>query len=371
MRRLLAFVIAALALCTCSREPTVIKFGSVSPLTGPQAEMGQDLANGQRLAVEEANARGGVLGKTLELVVMDDMADPKEAVSAANKLVSDPGVVAVVGHLNSGATIPASTIYNAAGVCMITPAATNPKVTQQGFRSVFRACITDAVQGPIATDFAIDTLGTSSMCVLHDKTAYGQGLAEQFRDRALERGVDVLMFEGIIEGDRDFSAVLTRIKALAPDLIYFGGMYPEGGLLVKQARNLGVEAVFMTGDGCYNPEFMEIGGPESEGAIVSFLAPPWEDQPQAAEFVARFKQRFGQPVKTYAPFGYDCVNILIAAIDRTGKADKASIIEAMREPGFRHDGVIGRTEFDEHGDTKNVILYFYVVKEGRLVPYGS
>ncbi len=367
----MVLVAGVATLMSCSGEPTVIKFGSVQPLTGPQAEMGQDLANGQRLAVEEANARGGVLGKRLELVVMDDMADPKEAVSAANKLVSDPGVVAVVGHLNSGATIPASTIYNAAGVCMITPAATNPKVTQQGFRNVFRACITDAVQGPIAADFAIDTLGVTTMCVLHDKTAYGQGLAEQFRDRALERGVTVHLFEGIIEGDRDFSAVLTRIKTHGPDLIYFGGMYPEGGLLVKQARNLGIQATFMTGDGCYNPEFMEIGGPESEGAIVSFLAPPWEDQPQAVEFVRRFRERFGQPVKTYAPFGYDCVNILIDAIVRAGKADRQSIIEAMREPGFRHDGVIGGTQFDDNGDTRNVILFFYVVKDGELVAYGS
>ncbi len=369
MRSIAALVVIT-ALVSCAREPTVIKFGSVQPLTGPQAEMGQDLANGQRLAVEEANARGGVLGKKLELVVMDDMADPKEAVSAANKLVSDPGIVAVVGHLNSGATIPASTIYNAAGVCMITPAATNPKVTTQGFRNVFRACITDAVQGPLAADFAIDTLGVSSMCVLHDKTAYGQGLAEQFRDRAVERGAEVLLFEGIIEGDRDFSAVLTRIKTHNPDLIYFGGMYPEGGLLVKQARNLGISAMFMTGDGCYNPEFMEIGGPESETAIVSFLAPPWGEQPQAAEFVQRFKKRFGQPVKTYAPFGYDCVNVLIKAIRRAGKADRGSIIEAMRDPGFFHDGVIGKTQFDEYGDTKNVVLFFYVVRDGELVAYA-
>jgi len=362
------FIIPIFFLFNCAKKEEVIKIGGVGPLTGSQAEIGQDLINGEKLAVEEINAQGGLLGKKVELLAMDDKADPKEAVNVAHKFVSDPDIVAVVGHLNSGATLPASIVYHQANMVMLTPSSTNPKVTKQGFKNVFRACITDEVQGPLCASFAIETLKKEKIAVLHDKTAYGQGIAEQFTKTVIEKGKNLLLFEGITEGERDFMAILTKIKNLNPDLLFFGGIFPEGGIIIKQARQLGLKATFMTGDGCFAPEFMRIAGQASEGTVVSFLAPPWEEKKSASEFVATFKKKYGA-VKTYAPYGYECVNIIAQAIKIAGKVERRTILEVMNDPDFYYEGILGRTQFDLYGDTKNKDLYFYVVKNGKFQLY--
>ncbi|MDI6785719.1 MAG: branched-chain amino acid ABC transporter substrate-binding protein [bacterium] len=362
------FAISALAiflLLSCAKKEKVIKIGGVGPLTGSQSEVGQDLINGEKLAVEEINASGGLLGKKVVLVSMDDKADPKEAVSVAHKLVSDSQVIAVIGHLNSGATLPASRVYHQGGMVMLTPTSTNPKITKQGFKNVFRACITDEVQGPLCADFAIDKLSKEKFAVLHDKTAYGQGIAEQFTKKVIDREKSLLLFEGITEGDKDFTAISTKIKNLNPDLLFFGGAFPEGGLIIKQARQLGMDATFMAGDGCFAPEFMKIGGNASEGTIISFLASPWEEKESAKEFVAKFKKKYGV-VKTYAPYGYECINIIAKAIKAAKKAERGALLGAMSDPNFYYEGILGNTQFDNKGDTKNKELYFYVVKEGKL-----
>lgn len=364
-KKLTIFALTIFLLLSCAKKEKVIKIGGVGPLTGPQAEVGQDLINGEKLAVEEINAAGGLLGKKVVLVPMDDKADPKEAVSVAHKLVSNPQVVAVVGHLNSGATLPASRVYHQGSIVMLTPASTNPKITRQGFKNIFRACITDEVQGPLCASFAIDKLKKEKFAVLHDKTAYGQGIAEQFTKTVIDKGKTLLLFEGITEGDKDFTAILTKIKSLSPDLLFFGGMFLEGGLIVKQSKQLGLVALFMAGDGCFAPEFMKIGGSASEGTIVSFLSPPWEKEESTKEFVTKFKEKYGV-VKTYAPYGYECVNIIAKAIKVAGKADRKAILDTMSDANFYYEGILGKTQFDEKGDTKNKDLYFYVVKEGKF-----
>ncbi|MFB3896579.1 MAG: branched-chain amino acid ABC transporter substrate-binding protein [bacterium] len=362
--------------CSAQQQKSdVIRIGFVAPLTGDQAEIGNDMKNGALMAVEEANAAGLVLGKKLEFVPMDDKHDPKDAVAVAQKLITDPTVVAVIGHLNSNCSIPASKKYHEAQMAMITPASTNPELTYPKdadgkptiFPEIFRVCATDAFQGPFGAEFAIKKLGLKRIAILHDGTQYGQGLAEQFRKGTNKLGIKELIFERVTQGDRDFAAILTKVKTLNPELIYFGGMYPEGGLLTKQARDLGIKAKFMGGDGIYVPGYIEIAGKTAEGSIMTFLAPPWDDFPTAKAFVTKFVPKYGQ-IKTYAPFSYDAANIVIEAIKRAGSTDRAAIVKAIRDTKD-FNGVTGTINFDEHGDPTNSMMYIYTVKDGKFVLY--
>jgi len=366
--KLLIAVLVMLIIATCidcggTNRP--IKIAVVGPLTGSQAEFGQAVVNGARIAVEEKTR---ILGRPVELILMDDKADPKEAVSVANKLAVDKDIVAVVGHVNSGTTIPASAVYYKAGLVMITPDATNPKITEQGFDNVFRVCITDAQQGPAAAHFVVEKLNKRSVAVIHDKTAYGQGLAEEFRKTASLLGCRILSFEGITEGDREFSGILLKVKNLNPGVLYFGGMYPEASLLVKQARSLGIKAAFVTGDGSFEAKFVEIGGKATEGTFLTFLALPWEETPAAESFVKAYNQRFGE-IKPYAPFSYDATRIILKAIELAGKVDRSALKQVLRSQTFSFEGVVGVTKFDKKGDSINQKPYIYTVKNGKFILY--
>lgn len=365
---LLSFIVIIALFIGCGQQQAnVIRIGVVAPLTSDQAEIGIDLKNGAVMAVEEANAAGGVLGKKLEVAQMDDKHDPKEAVAVAQKLITDPLVVAVVGHLNSNCSIPASSKYHEAHIAMISPASTNPELTKKGYPEIFRVCATDAFQGPFGAEFAIKNLGNKRIAVLHDRSQYGQGLADEFRKAVNQLGLKELIFEGITQGDRDFNAILTKVKSLNPDLIYFGGMYPEGGLLAKQMRELGIKAQYMGGDGLYVPGYIDIAGKNAEGSIMTFLAPPWDEFPAAKAFVSKFVPKYGQ-IKTYAPFAYDAANIIIDAIKRAGTTDRAAIVKAIHETKD-FNGVVGITNFDEKGDTTNKAMFIYTVKDGKFVLY--
>jgi len=350
---------------TTKSQGDTLKIALVGPLTGGDAEFGRDAANGAQLAVDEANSQGGVLGKKIEIEIMDDKADPKEAVNAANKIVSDSAISAVVGHINSGTTIPASGVYNRGGIAMVTPSSTNPRITQQGFNNVFRICITDAMQGPFCAKLAMQKLGKKSFAVLHDKTAYGEGIASSFRDSAEKLGGKVLIFEGITKGDTDFSALLTKIRDLNPDAIFYGGMSPEGGLIAKQSNQLGLKATLMAPDGCLAPQFIKIGGAGAEGAIVTFLAPPWDKEPTAATFVKKYSEKYGD-IKNYAPFGYDATWTVIKAIEKAKKADRNAVIDALRSSDFSHKGITGAIRFDKNGDVIGHDPYVYIVKNGKF-----
>jgi len=366
VRALGLFLLLSVIACQRADQGQVIKIGSSGPLSGPQADLGQQLLNGARLAVDEANAAGGVLGAKVELVAMDDKADPKEAVSVANKLVADSSVVAVVGNPNSGTALPASPVYHQNGMPFVIAAATNPKITQQGFREVFRICPTDDMQGPQAANFAIEELKKTRIALLHDKSPYGQGLVGQFKKEAKRLGITSFVEEATITaGDSDFSAVLTSLKEKNPDLIYFGGMYPEGGLLLRQSGTLGIKATFMGGDGSFDPQVIQVAGNAAEGAIFSFIAPPWDKIPEAKDFSDKYRARHSE-IGAFSPYGYDSVNVVISALKKAGKVDRQAIIEALRAPDFSYKGVTGTIRFDEKGDAKDKRLYFYVVKDEKF-----
>ncbi len=308
---LCALVTAGLSLVDCGGGEKTIKIASIAPMTGQSAKMGEDISRAVQLAVDEWNARGGVSNRRIELVIEDDRADPKDAVSVANK-VAAYGVVGVVGHYNSSCTIPASNIYHENGIVMITPASTNPMVTDRKFPEIFRTCGRDDQQGKVQADFACRKLGVRRVAILHDKTTYGQGLADEFR-KNLPPEVEVVHYGGVTLGDKDFTAVLTRVKSTQPDLLMFGGLYAEGGLIAKQMRDLGLECLYLSGDGVFDPEFIRIAGPAAEGTYLSY-ARSAEKIPSAQRFLKAFRARW-QEVGPYSAFAYDAANIILKGME--------------------------------------------------------
>ncbi|MCC6221026.1 MAG: branched-chain amino acid ABC transporter substrate-binding protein [Deltaproteobacteria bacterium] len=357
-------LLSAMLLGGCGGEKNnVVKLAVVSPLTGDVAAMGQGMKRGVDMAVDEANAAKVLGDKTIVMEAFDDRADPKEAVNAANRIISDRRILGVIGHLNSGCSIPASQIYAKRNLVMISPASTNPKLTLQGLKNVFRVCTTDDVQGSQAADFAVQTLNAKRMAVIHDKTAYGQGLAENFQKRAQELQAEVTGFDGIDIGDKDFKALLTAIKTKQPELIYFGGMYTEGGLLTKQAKELGLNMPLLAGDGSYTPEYIKIGGKSSEGDYVTTMGVNPEDLPLAKGFLERFKVRYpGVDMQPYDLYSYEAANLLIAALAEA-KLDPTKIPATVA--GINYAGILGTTKFDQNGDTLNKTISIYQVKDGK------
>jgi branched-chain amino acid transport system substrate-binding protein len=309
----------------------------------------------------------------VSLLEFDDRSDPKEAVNVANRIISDPDIVGVVGHFNSGCSIPAGAIYASAGLPMVSPAASNPELTRQQLspnwgrpKTIFRVNTTDDVQGVYAADFVVNTLKKRKVAVIHDKTAYGQGVAEEFQKRLIEDKGQVLSFDGIQVGDKDFKALLTRIKGENPDVLYFGGIYNEGGLLVRQAREMGLKALFLCGEANYDPEFLRIAGPAAEGAYVTFLGKPPELLDTAKQFIEKYRIRYPQDeVKAYDHYSYEITNMFLDALEKEGP-DKAKIVDYLRTVHYK--GVLGETSFDEKGDTLNKTITLFKIAGGKFVP---
>jgi branched-chain amino acid transport system substrate-binding protein len=245
-----------------------IKIGLAGPLTGDQASLGDMLKNGGTIAIEEWNEKGGVLGKKIEAVWGDDQHDPKQAVAIANKFINE-GVVGVIGHLNSSCSIPASTIYAKVPIPQITPSSTNPQYTEQGLRNVFRVCGRDDQQGAVAADFIVHTLKKTKVAVFHDKTTYGQGLADEMVKGLRKLGIEPVFYTGIVQGDKDYTVILTVAKQKNPEVLYFGGIYPEAILLAKQSKDLGLNAILIGGEGLHVQEFIDGAGPAAEGTYFS------------------------------------------------------------------------------------------------------
>ena len=351
-------------------DSSTIRIAAVAPTTGAQAEVGQDLINGIKIAVDERNAKGGILGKKVELVVFDDAADPKEAVSVAHKITSDPTIVGIVGHMNSGTTKPATPIYSQAGIPVVMPVPTNPEITKQGFNNLFRIPPTDLDQGTDVAKYALNQLGKKRFAIIHDSTAYGQPLAEVVRKTVQGAGAQVVTFEGISEGDKDFRAVLTKIKSANPDVLFFGGIYNEGGLIAKQAREIGLNVPFLAADGTYSDKFVQIAGTAAEGAVMSFIAPDEQTNDITRSFADKFRKQYGG-IKAFAPLGYDAANVLMNGIEKAGKSDKASIIAALHSPDFNYSGVTGESHFESDGNNSRRRVYFFVVKNGKFEPVPS
>ena len=346
----------------------VVKIGAASPLTGAQSHIGVDIRNGVQLAIEDANKAGVTIGGKavkLEMVAEDDEADPTKATTVAQKLV-DAKVAAVVGHFNSGASIPASKIYSDAGIPQISPSSTNPKYTQNGYKTTFRVVAHDGQQGPTLAKFALEKLNAKTIAVIDDSTAYGQGLADNFEATIKAGGGKILAREHTTDKDTDFKAILTKIKGLKPDLIMFGGIDPQAGPMIKQMSELGIKAKFIGGDGMQTPNFIKLAGDSAEGAMASIPGLPKEIMPGGKDFLAKYKTKFGKDVELFAPMGYDAVMVFIDAMKRANSADPAKFLPEVGKTNY--NGVIGPIAFDDKGDLKNGPITIYVVKAGKWEP---
>jgi branched-chain amino acid transport system substrate-binding protein len=348
----------------CGKKDETIRIGVAGPMTGQDAKMGADFRNGVSLALDEWNAASGLFGKKIEFLVEDDASDPKQAHAVANKLVNQ-GVVAVVGHFNSSCSIPASEVYDRAGKPMITPASTSPKLTSQGFKGVFRVCGTDDQQGMVGAQFVRDRAKLKRVAVLHDKTTYGQGLADYFRG-ALGPLVEVVYYGGITRGDKDFKTVLTAAKEKKPELIFFGGVYPEAGLLVKQSREIGLAAPLMSGDASIDPKFVEIAGEKAaEGSYLTFSPDP-KHFPQSREFLEKYRKKYGEP-GPYSIYAYVAANIILEAIRDAGTTDGTAITGKLRAREFAT--ALGAIRFNAKGDIAQAPYIVWITRNGKFEEY--
>ena len=366
-RYLAAGIILLLGGCSPSDRGPVVKIGFVAPLSGDQAPQGQSMFNGVKLAVEQAREQGEILpGYRLELVALDDQRSPTQAVSAAKKLVTDSDVVAVVGNLNSSCTMPASAIYHEAGMLQITPVSSNPKISRQGFDTFYRVCATDDLQGPAAALFALRELGAKRFFILDDMTTYGRGLANEFEKKLKTVGAEILGHEGITQGDKDFTSLLTKIKSLNPDLVYFAGMFPEGSLLIKQRHDIALGGYFMGGDGLYDSTLVELATPQAaEGVYLTTIGSDIRRIPTAKHFLEDYEKKYG-PVGAYSAYAYEATNIVLWAVKQAGKKDRPAVLAAMKRLK-NYPGLFGSQNFDEKGDSRIRDIGLFIVKDGKFV----
>jgi branched-chain amino acid transport system substrate-binding protein len=347
--------------------PAVIRIGQVSPLTGPQAHIGKDNDNAARLAVDEINAAGLTLGGKqvrIELLSEDDQADPKTATTVAQLLV-DKGVVGVIGHLNSGATIPAAKVYMDSGIPQISPSATAIKYTAQGFKTAFRVMTNDEQQGKVLGNYAVTRLGAKRIAIIDDRTAYGQGLADEVEKAAKAAGGEIVAREYTNDKATDFMAILTSLKAKDPDLVFFGGMDPQGGPMSKQMRQLGLTAQFLGGDGIQTPQFIKLAGADAEGVLATTPGMPIGQMPKGPEFKSKFNAKYGE-IQLYAPYAYDAVYVLVEAMKRADSADPRKYLPEIAKTDYQ--GVTSHIRFDAKGDVAGGAVTLYRLTSGAWVP---
>src|SRR5262245_21624210 len=362
---------AAKASAEASKAPAApaaqeVKIGHVAPLTGGIAHLGKDNENGARLAVDEANAAGVKLGGNavrFTLVAEDDQEDPKTGTTVAQKLV-DAKVAGIVGHLNSGTSIPASPIYSQAGIPVISGSATNPKLTEQGFKTQFRVVGRDDQQGPALASYLAANKKPKLVAVIDDATAYGEGIANEVEKTLKAANIKVLPREKGTDKTTDWKAVLTKVKGKNADAVFYGGMDATGGPLLKQGRELGIKAVFSFGDGACTDDMTKLAGAAADGLLCSQAGLP----PQAADkkFLDAFKKKFNVDPILYAPFTYDAANLLIEAMKKANSADPAKYLPELAKISFK--GATGQIAFDEKGDRKDAEMTIFTMKDGKLAP---
>lgn len=351
---------------TAAMADVVVKLGFAGPLTGPVSHLGKDEQYGAQLALDDANAKGVVLGGQkvrFELMPEDDQADPRTATTVAQRLV-DAGVKGVVGHVTSGAAIPASRIYEQAGVPSITPSATSPKLTQQKFRTTYRVIANDMQQGAAMARFATEALKAKRIAVIDDRTAYGQGLADALVDNLKRLGVTPVGREFTNDKATDFSAILTRLKAAKPDAIFYGGMDAQGAPLLRQMKQLGIDAKYLGGDGVCTTEMIKLAGPAINADVFCTQAGiPMDKMPAGKSFNERFLKRFSTPVQLYAPYSYDAASALIEAMKLADSADPARYLPLLQKVSFK--GVTGTVAFDASGDIREGGVALYQHQSGK------
>jgi len=366
---MVAAVAAALVMVGCGQSGgggSEVKIGHAGPLTGGIAHLGKDNENGARLAIDEANeGKVTIDGKQVKfsLVAEDDQADPKVGTTVAQKMV-DAKVVGVVGHLNSGVSIPASAIYSQAGIPMITASSTNPKLTEQGFKTVFRVVARDDQQGPAVANYLSANNKPKVVAVIDDATAYGEGIANEVEKTLKAANINVLPREKGTDKTTDWKAILTKLRGRNPDAVFYGGMDATGGPLLKQGRELGIKAVFSFGDGACTDKMKELAGDASEGLLCSQAGIP----PQAAskKFLDAYKKKFNTDPILYSPFTYDAANLLIEAMKKANSTDPKKYLPELQKLSFT--GASGPISFDQKGDRKDAEITMFTMKGGKLEP---
>ncbi len=349
-----------LGLAFSSAASAQIKIGVAGPITGPNAAFGAQLKNGVEQAVEDINAAGGINGQKLQIVIGDDVSDPKQGVSVANKFAAE-GVKFVVGHFNSGVSIPASQVYEEAGIVQVTPASTNPQFTERGLWNTFRTCGRDDQQGLVAGGYLADKFKGKKVAVVHDKTPYGKGLADETQKAMNAKGLKEVVYEGINPGEKDYSALVSKLKQAGVDVVYFGGLHTEAGLIIRQMRDQGLNAPLMSGDGIVSAEFTSIAGPGAEGTLMTFSPDPRKN-PNAKDVVAKFKAKNFEP-EAYTLYSYAAAQILAEAAKQAGSTDGKKVSDVMKS-GKPFKTVIGDISFDKKGDITRPDYIMYVWKKG-------
>ena len=342
----------------------IIRLGHVAPLTGPQAHLGKDNENGARLAIDDLNAEklliGGKVAK-FELLGEDDQADPRQGTTVAQKL-ADAHVNAVIGHLNSGTTIPASRIYHDAGIVQVSPSATNPTYTRQGYKTAFRVFADDVQQGSVLGAFAVTKLGAKKIAIIDDRTAYGQGLADEFDKAAKAAGATIVTREYTTDKETDFAAILTKVKSTRPDLVFYGGMDTQAGPMARQLRTLNIGAPMLFGDGACTVEFHKLAGDGAGGHYCSLPGVPLEQMAGGSAFRDRYKAKFNTDIQLYAPYAYDAVRVVAEAMKQAGSVDTAKFLPALA--ALNYPGLTAQIQFDEKGDIKDGAITLYQAKGG-------
>lgn len=367
----LAAAIGLLAAATVSAQDMVVKIGHVGPVSGPQAHYGKDNENGARMAVEELNTQGVTIGGKkvkFELIAEDDAADPKQGTAAAQKLC-DAKVNGVVGHLNSGTTIPASKIYSDCGIPQITPSATNPKYSQQGYKTAFRLLANDNALGAGLALHAANNLKLKKVAIIDDRTAYGQGVAEVFKKTALQRGIQIVDEQYTTDKATDFMAILTSIKSKGPDGIFYGGMDPQAGPMLRQMDQLGLANVkFFGGDGICTAKLAELsaGAKSLGGVICAEGGASLEKMPTGKAWKAKYDAKYPGQFQVYSPYVYDAVFVLVDAMKRANSADPKVYLAELAKANYK--GVTATVQFEADGELKNPAMTLYNYKDGKKVP---
>ncbi|MEY4022582.1 MAG: hypothetical protein RI960_1594 [Pseudomonadota bacterium] len=363
----LLFPILMLA-ASANAQEQIVKIGHVGPLSGQIAHLGKDNENGARMAVDVLNTKNlRIGGKKIKFVLLgeDDAATPQQGTAAAQKLV-DAKVNGVIGHLNSGTTIPASKIYNDAGIPQISPSATNPKYTQQGFKGAFRVVANDGQLGGALGRYAASTLHAKNIAIIDDRTAYGQGVADEFAKSAKAAGINIIGRQYTNDKATDFNAILTAIKGKNPDLIFFGGMDAVAGPMLRQMKQLGIQAKYMGGDGICTEQLPSLSGDGmADGQVVCAEAGGVEENQKKGldEFRTAYSKKFGTDVKLYAPYVYDAVMVMAAAMQKADSVEPAKYLPELAKTNYQ--GVTGLIEFDARGDMKHGTLTLYTFKSGK------
>jgi branched-chain amino acid transport system substrate-binding protein len=354
VKKLVTAVGASVALMAAGQAAAEIQIGIAGPMTGPVAQYGDMQFSGARMAIQQINENGGVLGEKLVGVEYDDVCDPKQAVTVANRLVND-GVRFVVGHLCSSSTQPASDIYEDEGVLMITPASTSPDITSRGYELVFRTIGLDSMQGPVAANY-LASLNPERVAIIHDKQQYGEGIATAVRDTLKDKGVEIAMFEGITAGDKDFSSLITKLKQADVDYVYYGGYHPELGLILRQARQAHLDAKFMGPEGVGNKDINTIAGEAAEGLLVT-LPPSFDQKAENQSLVKAFKDKGEDPSGPFVLTSYAAVQLIADGIEKADSTDPFDVAKALRSGSF--ETPIGTVEYDKAGDMKSFEFVVY------------